>query len=201
MKSLIKLKINHKVETGKKVPWELIYLIKKDQIEISKRLFKYHLIVTSDVEVKEFLGAVAFERMETHGMTREEDFFDNLSPMKKLSELMNLKDYSLLVPILSKGSKAGKKSLRYFSSKQFRRAVNESSKSKSSKKFLEMPQVIISAGKDLEGHPCTNCVNLHAKILDEKACSLGSTLCLTNILLGKGSDFNTSLSIKEETMK
>lgn len=194
MKSLIKLKINHKVGTGRQIPWELVYLVKKGQEEIGKRLFKYHLIVQSDEEVKGFLGDVEFERMETHGMVRDETYSDSLSPKKKLDDLLNMKDYSLLIPILSKGKKAGKKSLRYFSSKQFRRAVKDNV---NSKKPLEMPQVIISAGKDLEGHPCTNCDNLHAKILDAKACSLGSTQCLSMILLGKGSDFNTSLTLEE----
>ena len=114
-------------------------------------------------------------------MVRDETYSDKLSPKKKLEDLMDLTDYSLLIPVLSRGKKAGKKSLRYFSSRQFRRAVNESGKITSSKN-LQMPQVIISAGKDLEGHPCTNCDNLHSKILDDKACSLGSTLCLSKIL-------------------
>jgi hypothetical protein len=198
MQSIVKLKINHKVETGKSIPWELIYLIKKGQEKIGKRLFKYHLIVKSEKEIKGFLKNVNFETLSNQGMTREEIFETPLTPKKKLSELMDIEDYSLLIPILARGKKSGRKSLRYLASKMFRRTVKDSA---SSRKPIEMPQVIISAGDNLEGLPCTNCSNLHAKLVDDKACQLGSAQCLTNIMIGKGSDFNTSLTMKEGSKK
>lgn len=196
MKSLIKLKINHKAETGREIPWELIYLVKKDEIEIGKKLFKYYLIVQDDTEVKSLLDDLDFNHLGMFGMDRSETISEDLRPNKKLKDIVKLEEYSLLIPLLSKGKKAGKKTLRYFSSKQYRRGLREAHNGyKESNK--EMPKVLISAGEDLEGHPCTNCSNLHMKIMDPKACHLGSSECLSNILIGKGSDFNTSLNIVE----
>jgi len=197
VKSLIKLKINHKVETGTTIPWELIYLIKKDELELGKKLFKYYLIVTEDAQVKDLLSVVNFNSFGVFGIDRQSIVTDTLRPPKQLRDLITIEDYCLIIPLLSKGKKSGKKTLRYFSSKRFRRVVNSENSSGSKNAPKCMPKVIISAGENLEGHPCVNCENLHKKLMDDRACHLGSTACLSSILIGSGSDFNTSLNIVE----
>jgi len=201
MTSLIKLKIIHKVGSAKSIPWDLLYLIKDEDLHLRKRLFKYHLVVLDDATIKEALKEFEFELMETHGMTRSETYSDYLSPKTKLEELVSLSGFNLLVPLLPAGKKAGKKNLRYLTSKKFRRSVKESASSyavtSGKNPALCMPKVMISAGEKLEGHPCTNCANLHKKILDDTACSLGSVQCLSSILMGKGSDFNEQLEDTE----
>ena len=205
MTSLIKLKINHKAESGRNIPWDLIYLVKKEDLQICKRLFKYHLVVNDAERVKTLLNEIDFEDLVSHGMHRGDQVSERMMPMKQLKELVNLDDYSLLIPILSRGKKKGKKSLRYFSSKQFRRGIKDAETNRSfgytfTPPVTPMPSVIICAGKDLEGYPCTNCANLHKKIIDNEACTLGSTECLSNIILGTGSDFNTAISKDKEAI-
>lgn len=204
MTSLIKLKMNHKATEGRKIPWELLYMVRTEDVDVCDKLFKYFLVVTDAEEVKKLLNGVKFTDLETRGMSRDDYFTKNFKETE-LKSLINTDDYSIVVPILAKGKKRGKKFPRYFTSKQFRRAVRESEKSydvtNRGKLPKRMPKVLLKAGKDMEGHPCANCRNLPQKILDDRFCTLGSAACIQNIVIGNGSDFNTSREMPKEVVQ
>lgn len=198
MQTLVKLKINHNAQTGREVPWDLLYLIKKDETAIATRLFNYHLIVEDDAVIKDFLTKVEFSAMENYGMSRSDTAVVNVGGRKPLSDFVDLASYSLLIPILPRGKSAGSKKLRYLTSKSWKYHVKTKSaegtyREAKSSQGLSLPKVLLSAGKHMEGNPCLGCTNMAKKIVDDKACILGSAECLTKLVVGKGSSFNEAV--------
>ncbi len=196
MKSILKLKINHTVKTAKELPWDLVYLVKREDETLVPRLFKYYMVVEQTTAITEFLNTFSARVIEHFGMSRDSLGTDNVPYEESfIGKLVELEKYLLVIPLLGKGRKGVNKQLRYIATRKFRKDIAKCSASDYTRtNSVQLPPVRLSISASGANLPCLNCKLLHKKLIDGNVCKLGSSDCIKNIVLGSGSDFSDTLT-------
>ena len=123
--------------------------------------------------------------------TTELDYDNN-----KIGKIVKLEDYSLVIPLLSKGRRGVTKGMRYIANAKFRREIVSSNNKHCHGKIAgkKLPSVTLNIDNQGAQLPCLSCKMLNRKLIDTTSCALGSSDCLRSIVLGSGSDFSETLT-------
>lgn len=205
LKQIIKLKLNYTAADGRAIPWELIYLMHPEDVQMDVnasnpdndlcyQLFRDYLLVLSTSTVYQCLDNVKIEEINTINPRRDDTTSKTLTPKEQLKEHIKLQKYAMVIPLTvikqrqSTTSSEFQKRLAYLASRSFAEGETTKKRYRSYYRYQstssKFPEVRMCLGNNFKAHPCATCSNFPKKVVDESACRLGSKLCLDYIMVG-----------------
>lgn len=194
MNSLIKLKINFRAAEARMIPWELMYLVRPSDTDILPKIFKYYLLVKNPKTITKFLVDIPVKQTSIYKMKREDTVEKTLEDPTDITDLINLDQYELVVPLTIKRKKLSNSEIQHRLSYLSSTAFSKEAQRRGQRPYMYtsrgsrqhdglLPEVVLHIHNRKTVHPCVTCINFPRKVMDKDACVLGSADCLPNIII------------------
>jgi len=195
-----KLKIKTSASMIKKIPFDVIYIIKEKHKEHIPKFLRASFIVKPDEELIKDINELPIRHVEFHGMTRKSERKITHAEDKGVTFKDHYKGITeedlLIVPVLTRLVR-GEPRPSYFVNKRVRTKLDEKHR------HMRNYSMALNGGRDtkivsqlefqLNGKyfsPCGICSQGLLKSLNWQHCSLGTNSCLTSIMLSKKESFS-----------